>query len=88
VREPSAYGSRGSYSSSGIDVQAQAILAGRRPVDDPQSWGYEAEDRTQFAAAARGEVEQPVPAAKGVRTVEALDAARLSALEGRSIRLG
>jgi predicted dehydrogenase len=112
VRELRAYGSRGSYSSNGTDVQAQAIFAGRRPVDDPQGWGYEAEGRwgtvstdagfepvpseqgryqdfyTQFAAAARGEAEQPVPAAEGVRTVEALDAARLSALEGRSIRVG
>jgi predicted dehydrogenase len=112
LRELRAYGSRGSYTSRGTDVQAQAIFAGRRPVDDPKGWGYETEDRwgtvstdagvarmpseqgryhdfyTQFAAAARGEAEQPVPATEGVRTVEVLDAARLSAREGRSIRLG
>lgn len=36
-----AYGEAGSYVSSGSDVQAQAIFAGRRPVDDLAGWGCE-----------------------------------------------
>ncbi len=39
-----AYGDKGSYHSSQTDVQAQAIFAGKRPVDDPDGWGYEAEE--------------------------------------------
>ena len=41
----------------------------------------------QFAAAARGEGPWPVPAEEGVRTLEVLDAARASAVEGRVVRL-
>ncbi len=41
VRELRAYGSRGSYRFSGVDVQAQAIFAGRRPAEDPAGWGYD-----------------------------------------------
>ncbi|TCV69345.1 Gfo/Idh/MocA family oxidoreductase [Neorhizobium sp. S3-V5DH] len=44
VKEYRAYGERGSYVSSGTDVQAQAIFAGRRPADDLAAWGYERED--------------------------------------------
>ena len=44
VRELRAYGEAGSYVSSGTDVQAQAIFAGLRPVDDPASWGFEKQD--------------------------------------------
>ncbi len=43
---------------------------------------------TQFAAAVRGEAPFPVPAEEGVRTIEALDAARASDAEGRVIALG
>ena len=43
VRELRAYGEFGSYVSSGTDVQAEAIFAGRRPVDDLAGWGYEQE---------------------------------------------
>ena len=35
------FGSLGSYVSSQSDVQAQAIFAGARPLDDLRSWGYE-----------------------------------------------
>ena len=31
--------------SAQTDVQAQAIFAGLRPVDDPDGWGYETEER-------------------------------------------
>ena len=39
------YGSAGGYRASGTDVQTQAILAGRRPVDEGAGWGYEDESR-------------------------------------------
>ena len=39
------YGADGSYESDGTDVQTQAMLAGRRPADDPTGWGYERPDR-------------------------------------------
>lgn len=42
AREFRAYGEEGSYVSSGTDVQAQAIFAGKRPLDDLEAWGYEA----------------------------------------------
>jgi predicted dehydrogenase len=40
---------------------------------------------TQFAAAARGEADQPVPASEGIRTLQVLDAARASAQRGQGI---
>jgi predicted dehydrogenase len=43
VRAFRVYGDGGSYEQSGTDVQAQAIFAGRRPLDDLAGWGYEAE---------------------------------------------
>ena len=43
-RQYRAYGEAGSYVSSGTDVQAQAIFAGQRPVDDLAGWGYEREE--------------------------------------------
>lgn len=42
-RELRAYGSLGSYTSRGTDAQAQAIFAGKRPIDDLAGWGYEPE---------------------------------------------
>jgi predicted dehydrogenase len=42
---------------------------------------------SQFAAAARGEAEQPVPASEALHTVEVIDAARKSALDGRSVEM-
>src|SRR5262245_12410879 len=38
AKEYRAYGEGGSYVSSGTDVQAQAIFAGRRPIDDLVHW--------------------------------------------------
>jgi predicted dehydrogenase len=111
ARELRAYGTEGSYRALGTDVQAQAVFAGRRPVDDPDAWGYEEPARwgllataagevsvpseqgryhdfyTAFAAAVRGEGRQPVPAYDGIRTLAVLDAARLSAATGESVRM-
>jgi predicted dehydrogenase len=41
AREFRAYGDLGCYISNTTDVQAQSIFAGRRPVDDLATWGYE-----------------------------------------------
>lgn len=35
------YGSGGFYRSSSSDVQLVDVLAGRRPLDNPDAWGYE-----------------------------------------------
>ena len=63
VRELRAYGSAGSYRHSGIDVQAQAIFAGQRPVDLGDAWGYEAESRWGTVNTADGS--HPVPSERG-----------------------
>jgi predicted dehydrogenase len=44
-RELRVLGSLGSYVSSQSDVQAQAVFAGLRPVDNPLAWGYEVPER-------------------------------------------
>ena len=59
ARELRAYGSEGSYRALGTDVQAQAIFAGRRPVDDLDEWGYEEPARWGVLATAAGEVSVP-----------------------------
>jgi predicted dehydrogenase len=59
ARELRAYGSEGSYRSLGTDVQALAIFAGRRPVEDPVGWGIEQPDRWGVLATAAGEVSVP-----------------------------
>jgi predicted dehydrogenase len=110
-RELRAYGSGGSYLARGTDVQAQAIFAGRRPVDEGDGWGYDAPEHwgtlhttagsvqvpseqgayhdyySRFAAALRGDGDFPVPAEQAVRTLEVLDAARVSAAENRVVDL-
>jgi predicted dehydrogenase len=63
VRELRAYGSRGSYRSYSTDVQASSIFAGRRPANEPDTWGYEPEDNWGILATATGE--QRVPSAQG-----------------------
>ncbi len=63
VKEYRAYGELGSYVSSGTDVQAQAIFAGRRPVDDPAGWGCEARRDWGILRTAAGE--EPVPSEQG-----------------------
>ncbi|MCA1481357.1 hypothetical protein I6F37_41245, partial [Bradyrhizobium sp. NBAIM08] len=47
----------------GTDVQAQAIFAGRRPVDDPEAWGRDDEERWGVLSIAAGE--ERVPSAQG-----------------------
>jgi predicted dehydrogenase len=42
-RELRAYGDKGVFVSHSTDVQAQSIFAGKRPVHDLASWGYEPE---------------------------------------------
>jgi predicted dehydrogenase len=108
-RELRAYGSAGSYVAHGTDVQAQAVFAGRRPVDLEDAWGYEPESgwgllSTQagrvrvpsergayqdyysgLAAALDGRGPLPVPVREAIHTLEVLDAARLSAAEGRVV---
>jgi predicted dehydrogenase len=63
ARELRAYGTEGSYRALGTDVQAQAIFAGQRPVDDLDEWGYEQPDRWGRLSTAAGEV--PVPSEQG-----------------------
>jgi predicted dehydrogenase len=65
-RELRVLGSLGSYVSSQTDVQAQAIFAGLRPVDDPGGWGYEAPERWGTLSTDAG-VRQ-VPSAQGSYT--------------------
>ena len=109
-RELRLLGSRGNYVSDQTDVQAQAVFAGRKPIDDLEEWGRETEARwgtltiagssgtkiaseqsayqdfyTQFAAAARGDADQPVPAIDAIATLKVLDAARTSASETRVV---
>ncbi len=63
ARELRAYGSEGSYRALGSDVQAQAIFAGHRPVDDLEGWGYEEPERWGVLSTSAGEV--PVPSEQG-----------------------
>lgn len=52
LRELRAYGDRGAYLSHSTDVQAQQIFAGKRPIQDPDGWGFEPESHwgTLFTA--------------------------------------
>lgn len=108
VRSFRLYGDLGSYEQSGTDVQAQAIFAGKRPLDDLASWGYEEEAlwgtlRTAsgseripseqgryhdyyeaFAKAVSDGTTPPVTAKEATEVLAVLDAARLSALYGRT----
>ncbi|WDZ81612.1 Gfo/Idh/MocA family oxidoreductase (plasmid) [Ensifer adhaerens] len=63
VREFRAYGAEGSYVSSGTDVQAQAIFAGKRPADDLEAWGYEAPDL--WGTLRTAEVSERIPSEQG-----------------------
>jgi predicted dehydrogenase len=62
-RELRAYGSGGSYVARGTDVQAQAVFAGRRPVDEGDAWGYDAPERWGTLNTAAGST--PVPSEQG-----------------------
>jgi predicted dehydrogenase len=110
-RELRAYGSAGAYICHSTDVQARASLAGRRPADLGDAWGYEPAEAwgslhtadgvekvpsergayqdyySGFVAALRGEGPVPVPVDEAIQTLEVLDAARISATEGRVVTL-
>ena len=110
-RELRALGDLSSYVSKTIDIQAQDIFAGKRPVDDLAGWGCEPKENwgilatengqkvipseqgryhdyyEAFAEAVKTGGEPPVTAVVGARTLAVLDAARQSALEGRSVTL-
>jgi predicted dehydrogenase len=111
MRELRAYGANGSYVVASTDVQAQAIFAGKRPVNDLKSWGYDAEEhwgtlRTAdgavsvpseqgryqayyeaFAEAIRTGGKPPVTAEEGIAVLSVLDAARISAAQGRVVAI-
>lgn len=111
VKAYRVYAEKGSYVSSGTDVQAQAIFASKRPADDLTGWGYEAEELwgtlhttegservpseqgkyhayyEQFARAVKEGLPPPVTAEDAIATLAVLDAARLSATEGRTVNL-
>ncbi len=63
AKEFRVYGDKGSYHSCASDVQAQAIFAGKRPVDDPQHWGYE--DRAHWGTLNIDEGSELVPSEQG-----------------------
>jgi len=58
-RELRAYGSAGSYVARGTDVQAQAVFAGRRPVDEGAEWGYDAPEHWGTLNTAAGSTQVP-----------------------------
>jgi predicted dehydrogenase len=58
-RELRAYGSGGSYVAHGTDVQAQAVFASRRPVDEGDDWGYDAPEHWGTLNTAAGSVTVP-----------------------------
>jgi predicted dehydrogenase len=62
-RELRAYGSGGSYVAHGTDVQAQAVFAGRRPVDEGDTWGYDAPEHWGTLHTAAGS--RQVPSERG-----------------------
>lgn len=111
TRELRAYGSAGSYVAAGTDVQAQALFAGKRPINNPDSWGYDdeahwgilrtADGATKipseqgryhayyeaFAEAVRTGGQPPVTAEEAIAVLAVLDAARISAAEGRVVSI-
>jgi len=58
-RELRAFGSAGSYVVRSTDVQAQAVFAGKRPVDEGDRWGYEAPEHWGTLRTAAGAVRVP-----------------------------
>jgi predicted dehydrogenase len=63
TRELRAYGSKGSYVASGTDVQADAVLSGRRPAAEPETWGIEAPEHWGTLSTKGGR--EAVPSAQG-----------------------
>lgn len=62
-RELRVIGDKGSYVSKTIDVQARDIFAGKRPAEDPASWGYEPEANWGTLRTAQGA--ETVPSEQG-----------------------
>jgi predicted dehydrogenase len=62
-RELRLHGTEGSYVSDYSDVQFEAILAGRRPSDEPETWGVESEHRWGTLATRSGS--RKVPSLRG-----------------------
>jgi predicted dehydrogenase len=62
-RELRAYGTGGAYVAHSTDVQARWLFAGRRPVDEPDAWGYEPEQAWGELRTADGSLR--VPSARG-----------------------
>ena len=58
-----AYGSEGSYTVTSADVQAEAIMAGRRPSAGREGWGHGDPSRAGLLRTAAGT--EPVPSAQG-----------------------
>lgn len=54
VRELRAYGSEGSYRSTGADVQAEALTAGRRPIAEPDTWGIDVPENWGVLSTSKG----------------------------------
>ena len=69
-RELRLYGENGSYLARGTDVQAQAIFAGHRPVDDPDAWGREPESAWGTLHTAAGSRRVPSEAGNYARYYE------------------
>ncbi|MFF1253852.1 Gfo/Idh/MocA family oxidoreductase [Pseudarthrobacter sp. NPDC058329] len=63
AREIRAYGSKGSYLSLAMDVQAGAVLSGLRPAATPDEWGYEAPEHWGTLSTAAGR--KHIPSAQG-----------------------
>lgn len=63
VRELRAYGAAGVYVAQSSDVQAQALFAGHRPLDDPEGWGFEPEANWGVLHSASGA--QSIPSEQG-----------------------
>jgi predicted dehydrogenase len=63
TRELRAYGSKGSYVASGADVQAEALLAGRRPAAEPATWGIDVPEN--WGTLSTRDSREPVPSAQG-----------------------
>jgi predicted dehydrogenase len=61
---------------------------GEKPIKVPSEQGAYQDFYTQFAAATLGNAIQPVPATEAIGTLEILDAARTSAVEGRVVQVG
>ncbi|WP_426225776.1 Gfo/Idh/MocA family oxidoreductase [Pseudarthrobacter sp. DSP2-3-2b1] len=63
TRQLRAYGSEGTYTAFSSDVQAEALFAGRRPSEEPDTWGIEAEENWGVLSLSSGR--EKVPSAQG-----------------------